>query len=279
MSPRTVLAILRAALRQAAADLRPVIAGAGAFSVLACVAGFVAVGRFYQGVVGASTAFGAMLAASAVGAMGSFIVLQIASEAYTDRIGGALLRVRILPHGPLTWMLGKLLSSVAHSILIQGSILVGAALLIDSLPLSASQALACLPLIVLTAVASAPLGFLAGAASRGMYSALCSYLVILVVVGTSGFLYPLPAMPGWVQAIHQVLPAYWSGHLSRWALVGDPSWEVGGAFHPVLAIGVLLAWIIGGLACAPLIVRHSFRRETIGSLARVQSVIRSQTGL
>ena len=61
--------------------------------------------------------------------------------------------------------------------------------------------------------------------------------------------------------------------------MGDPSWEVGRAFFPVLAVGVLVTWTVLGFAGASLVVRYSFRKETIGSLARVQSTIRSQTGL
>ena len=67
--------------------------------------------------------------------------------------------------------------------------------------------------------------------------------------------------------------------MTRWALVRDPSWEVGRAFSPVLAIGILATWTVLGFAGASFIVRRSFRKETIGSLARVQSTIRSQTGL
>lgn len=54
---------------------------------------------------------------------------------------------------------------------------------------------------------------------------------------------------------------------------------MGRAFSPVLAVGVLTVWTVLGFAGASFIVRRSFRKETIGSLARVQSTIRSQAGL
>ena len=47
----------------------------------------------------------------------------------------------------------------------------------------------------------------------------------------------------------------------------------------MLAVGILVTWTVLGFAGASLVVRRSFRKETIGSLARVQSTIRSQTGL
>ena len=278
MSTRTIQAVLRAACRQAATDLRAGLVGMSV-ALLISVSIIVIVGRSTQATAEAHATFGPMFLASSIGTISCFITFQIAGETYTDRIGGALLRVRILPHGPLTWAIGKTMSSITQTVTFQGAILLGGALFVEDLPLSPSQVLACLPLIVLSAVATAPLGFLVGAFVRGVYSFMISYLPIFTLIGTSGFFMPMNRLPSWVQAVQLALPTYWSGHLTRWALVGDPSWEVGRAFFPVLAVGVLAAWTVIGFAGASFVVRRSFRKETIGSLARVQSTIRSQTGL
>ena len=272
MSIRTFLAVLRAARRQAALDLRAGVVGSG-IALLTSVSALVIVSRNTQ------ASIGPMFLAGSIGTISCFITFQIASETYSDRIGGALLRVRILPHGPLTWAIGKTMSSITQTLVFQGAILLGGALFVEALPLSTSQVLACLPLMVLSAVATAPLGFLVGTFVRGVYSFMASYLPIFALIGTSGFFMPMDRLPSWVQAVQLALPTYWSGHLTRWALVGDPSWEVGRAFSPTLAIGVLAAWTVIGFAGASFIVRHSFRKETIGTLARMQSTIRSQTGL
>ena len=272
MSTHTFLAVLRAARRQAALDLRAGIVGSSV-ALLASVTALVIVSRNTQATVGP------MFLASSIGTISCFITFQIASETYVDRIGGALLRVRVLPHGPLTWAIGKTMSSVTQTLVFQGAILLGGTLFVEALPLSPSQVLVCLPLMVLSAVATAPLGFLVGTFVRGVYSFMASYLPIFALVGTSGFFMPMDRLPSWVQAVQLALPTYWSGHLTRWALVGDPSWEVGRAFSPTLAIGVLAAWTVLGFAGASFVVRHSFRKETIGTLARMQSTIRSQTGL
>ncbi|WP_315584195.1 ABC transporter permease [Actinomyces viscosus] len=278
MSIRTVQAVLRAASRQAGSDLRASLVGTSVALLIAatCV---IVVGRQTQTTTEAHAAFGPMFIAGSIGTISCFITLQIASETYNDRIGGALLRVRVLPHGPLTWAIGKTMSSITQTVVFQGTILLGGALFVEALPLSASQVLACLPLIVLSAVATAPLGFLLGAFVRGLYTFMITYLPAFALIGTSGFFMPMDRLPSWVQAVQLALPTYWSGHLTRWALVGDPSWEVGGVFSPVLAVGVLAAWTVIGFAGASFIVRRSFRKETIGSLARMQSTIRSQTGL
>jgi len=278
MSIRTFLAVLRAACRQAAMDLRAGIVGSSV-ALLASVSAIVLAGRSTQAATEAHTAFGPMFLASSIGAISCFITLQIAGETYTERIGGALLRVRILPHGPLTWTIGKTISAITQTIAYQAAILLGGALFVEALPLSASRVLTCLPLIVMSAVATAPLGFLAGALARGVYSFMVSYLPVFALIGTSGFFMPMDRLPSWVQAVQLALPTYWSGHLTRWALVGDPSWEVGGAFSPALALAILAAWTVLGFAGASFAVRRSFRKETIGSLTRAQSTIRSQTGL
>ena len=278
MTAHTIQAVLRAACRQAAADLRAGLVGTS-IALLASASAIVLASRSTQATAEAHATFGPMFLASSIGTISCFITFQIASETYSDRIGGALLRVRILPHGPLTWAIGKTMSSITQTVAFQGAILLGGALFVEALPLSPSQVLACLPLMVLSAVATAPLGFLVGTFVRGVYSFMASYLPIFALVGTSGFFMPMDRLPSWVQAVQLALPTYWSGHLTRWALVGDPSWEVGRAFSPTLAIGVLAAWTVIGFAGASFIVRHSFRKETIGTLARMQSTIRSQTGL
>ena len=278
MSIRTFLAVLRAAYRQAAMDLRAGIVGSSV-ALLASVSAIVLAGRSTQAATEAHTAFGPMVLASSIGTISCFIALQITGETYTDRIGGALLRVRVLPHGPLTWAIGKTMSSITQTLVFQGAILLGAAFFVDALALRTSQVLACLPLMVLSAVATAPLGFLLGACVRGLHSFMVSYLPIFALMGTSGFFMPMDRLPSWVQAVQLALPTYWTGHLTRWALVGDPSWEVDRAFFPVLAVGVLAAWTVLGFAGASFVVQRSFRKETIGSLARMQSTIRSQSGL
>ena len=278
MSIRTFLAVLRAARRQAALDLRAGVVGSG-IALLVSVSAIVLAGRCTQPTAGTHTTFGPMFLAGSIGTISCFITFQIASETYSDSIGGALLRVRILPHGPLTWAIGKTMSSVTQTLAFQGAILLGGALIVEALPLSTTQVLACLPLMVLSAVATAPLDFLVGAFVRGVYSFMASYLPIFALIGTSGFFMPMDRLPSWLQAVQLTLPTYWSGHLTRWALVGDPSWEVGQTFFPALAVGVLATWTVLGFAGASFIVRRSFRKETIGSLARMQSTIRSQSGL
>ena len=272
-------ALVRAVWLQSAADLRPVLLGSGVFSLLLAAGVIVTVGRMSNGLVEAYTAYGPMFVAGSVGALSGLITMQIASETFTDRVGGALLRVRILPHGPLVWTISKTVTALVHTMATQLAVLLGAALFVSALPLSVAQVLECVPFIILSSLAAAPLGIAAACASRGMYSLMVTLLPIMALVATSGAFFPVVALPRWLQLIHLALPTYWSGHLTRWALVDDPSWEIGGAFRPEAALTVLVAWTVVGLGLlAPALVRRSFRRESIGNLARMQSAARSQTG-
>lgn len=279
MNPRAIPAVLRAGARQAAGDLRPVLWGRGLVGQLVWVVVIIVVARIFDGLDSDEMLFGPMFLAGSIGGYGFLVVMVIVGETYNDRLGGALLRVRILPNGPRIWAVGKTFSSVGQTIFTQVAVLVGATLFLGSLSWSAPRILLCLPVVLLAAVSAAPLGFLVGSLVRGVYSMMLGFLPMVAVMVTSGVFCPLDVFPRWLQVIQLVLPAYWSGHLTRWVLVGDPSWEFGGVFNPALAAVILVAWIVVGFAAVPAVVRRSFRKESIGSLARMQSTIRSQAGL
>lgn len=273
-------ALARAVWHQSVADLRPVLLGSGVLSLLLTAGFILVVGRMNTSVIEAQTAFGPMLVAGSVGALSGLITTQIASDTFTDRVGGALLRVRVLPHGALVWTISRTATALVSTTVMQLIVLLGGALFLPALPLDVGQILACVPFIVLSSLATAPLGILAASTARGMYSLMVTLLPLMAVVVTSGSFFPIGVLPRWVQLVHQVLPTYWAGHLTRWALVGDPSWELDGAFHPGVALAVLALWAVVGLTVvAPALVRRSFRKESIGSLARMQTATRSQAGI
>ena len=177
-----------------------------------------------------------------------------------------------------TRAIGKTISTITMSAIIQGAVLIGA-VLTRSLPVSAPQILICLPLIVLSAVAAAPLGFLMGSMTRGLYSVMITYLAALPLLLTGGSFFPLDWLPRWAQAIQLVLPTYWAGHLTRWALAGDPAWEVGGVFAPALAVGILTVWAVVGFAVAPEVIRRSSAGRASVPCPACSPPSRSQSGL
>lgn len=275
------LSVLRAASRQVYGDLRPQWFTVTLLPIFGA-AGLIMAARLFtapEDVLASGVTRGAVLIAGSVGVLAGLVIFLIVNETYMDRVSGALLRVRLLPHGPMVWAVGKAFSVVTQMVVLQVPVLIGLFLCFDLASPTPARIALCLFLIGLSVLACAPLGFLLGVLVRGVYTAMMLYAVIIVGLAFSGFLLPMTEMPAWVQVIQAALPPYWSGHLTRWALVGDPSWEIGGVFHPALAVGVLLAWVVVGFALVPPIIRRSFRKETIGGLSRMQSTIRSQSGL
>lgn len=80
MSTRTFLAVLRAARRQAALDLRAGVVGSG-IALLVSVSAIVIVGKNSQVATAAHAAFGPMFLAGSIGTISCFITFQIAGEA------------------------------------------------------------------------------------------------------------------------------------------------------------------------------------------------------
>ena len=78
MSTRTFLAVLRAARRQAALDLRAGVVGAG-IALLVSVIAIVLAGRSTQPTAGTHTTFGPMFLAGSIGTISCFITFHIAS--------------------------------------------------------------------------------------------------------------------------------------------------------------------------------------------------------
>ena len=274
-APPMFLAVLRASLVQVRGELRPAFIGAGMFTAFLPALLVLWLSRLN---LTGGTGTDSLTVAGFVGSWSCMIVIQVGTETYMDRVGGALLRVRVLPHGPMVWTIGKTVSTMAILVVSQVILLVLGMILLDGFPLGWGQLIPAIGLAIVASLAAAPIGFLTGAVARGPNLQMFSYVLVLALLGTSGAAIPLVALPGWVQVIQQALPFYWSGHLTRWALVGDPAWEVGGSFRPLLAFGVLAVWVLVGFPVAAALVRRGFRKERIGRLSRMQTNIRSLTG-
>ena len=106
-TPPIFLKIFRAALVQVRGDLRPAFIGAGIFTAFLPALLILWLSRLnLTGGPGTDL----LTVAGFVGSWSCMIVIQVGAETYTDRVGGALLRVRVLPHGPMVWAIGKTIS-------------------------------------------------------------------------------------------------------------------------------------------------------------------------
>lgn len=275
--------IIHTAFTQARADLRSVFFSSSLLGFILGPGFIIGLGYYLSDHVRENVpiSMGSFILVSSIGAFATMITIQINSEMYSERLDGTLLRVRTLPHGALSWALGKTLSNLILQGLVQAVIFLGIFLLTPPTSINAVQWAIVLPLALLAIFASAPIGFILGSLVRGVYSQLLLYVAAIAAVATSGAFFPITLLPTWMQYIHMALPFYWAGHLSRWALLGSnaSAFDITASPQPVLAMFLLLAWMTAGFALATWSINRSFRKLSLSSLASMQSAMRSQLGV
>lgn len=261
-------------------DLRPQLLGAGLVSVVLTPVIVVGISTL----LGDSsrfqlpTSFGVFMITGLVGAFGGLVAMQLSTELGTERFNGTMLRVRVLPNGPLLWAIGKTLSTSVLILAMQVVLVIASLIALDGFTMTPLQALGALGVAVLSVAACAPFGFFAGVLVRGSWSLMAAMGVTGGLFLISGGFFPISILPRWLQLFDVALPFYWSGHLAH-ALLLDPASgavEFGGQFQPWIAVGVLLAWTVVGFALVRLVLERSFRRVSLGSLAAIQASMRSQ---
>ena len=204
-----------------------------------------------------------------LGLAGAMAAFQIISEMNVERTDGTLLRLRMLPNGLNGWVFGKTLSVGVQTLWTALVMTVGVLLIAPRLEIdTVARYFALAVVIVITYLVMLPFGIMAGTITKGSIGLLIAMAVYMIIFALSGALLPISIYPTVLQWIMVATPFYWSAHVARWALLGPEFGvlEFGGAFQPLLGLGVLLAWAIIGYLLAPRVLRRGIRRETVGSL-------------
>ncbi|MDO5050096.1 MAG: ABC transporter permease [Actinomycetaceae bacterium] len=224
---------------------------------------------------------GSYMFVSMLGGLAMMLVMHLNSEMMNDRLSGVLLRARSLPNGPLIWSVAKSTSMALLVFLMQAVLLIAAFILFDFSDMGIARILLLIGIMIFAVIAHAPLGLMLGVLNRGVWINMIILIGLLGVFITSGAAFPISVLPRWLQVIQLALPVYWSGHLARWAVLPAElgASEIVGGYQPLLAVGVLLAWIIIGYAIASKLVKRFFRAESIGTLAKLQSSLKNQLGV
>lgn len=193
----------------------------------------------------------------------------ITSELVTEQEDGSVLRAKTIPHGLTAYLVGKIISLSATSLLTVLLTLVAAQLALGAvLPTSLAAWLALVGLALLTLAATAPLGASLGSLARSPIAILPISLVAYGLMFVSGIFFPLSLMPEWVGGIVKMFPLYWLGLDSRVILL--PAEQFAGPLDAALGIIVPLAWAIGGAFLAPLALGAMSRRQSGARLQEVQ---------
>lgn len=235
------------------------IGGAGQPQILLFVAGFVALAVFQSS------------------------ILQFPIALATDREDGTLLRVRGIPDGVASYVVGKVAVTLLTVFVNVALILLTAVLVLGApLPPTPGRWFTLVWVLALSTCAATLIGAAVGAmlpnARQGTGWVLFPLMGLMVISGT---IVPFSLMPSILQTIASVFPLKWMAQGVRSALY-DPVYEAAEASgswqHPQIAL-VLLAWTVLGAIVAPRLIARTTRRETGAKLDERRAEASQRVGL
>ncbi len=189
----------------------------------------------------------------------------------TEVEDGTVLRLRATPRGTTTYSVGMLTAQVLGTLPMLAVLLVPWPFLLgDPMHQGAGGWVALVGWLLLGTLAVLPVGVVAGALcgrpGRVVPFAVAPVVVLAFVSGVFG---PPTGLPGWAQGAVQAFPLYWLAHGLRSTTLpaGAEVLEIGGAWHPGLAVAVLAAWAVVGALVAPVLLRRVTSRQTAGAMA------------
>ncbi|SDI15797.1 ABC-2 type transport system permease protein [Sinosporangium album] len=191
-----------------------------------------------------------------------------------DREEGALLRLRTVPGGIGSFLIGRAVSiTLAATLQIALILAIGLAVGGASLPASPGHWLTLAWVLPLGMLAVVPLGAALGALLPNPRTAGAVLgLPVMGLLIISGAMFPVTAMPEAVRWVAQAFPLYWQGHGIRAALLSDSTLaaEIGGTWRLAESAGILALWLVAGMVLAPRLLRRATRgaagtRSPVGS--------------
>ena len=176
--------------------------------------------------------------------VGLVAVPQVVSQAKTQ---GTLEYMRSLPVPRMVYLLADL--TVWLAIIMPGLVfaLVVASLRFD-LTLDVSPLV--VPALLLVALTASSVGYAMACVLPPMVAVLLTQVLVVFVLMFSPLNFPAERLPGWLQAVHSVLPIQAMGEVIRGTLAGGTFPLTAGPFL------LLVAWCAGGLGVAYLTLRR-----------------------
>lgn len=221
-------------------------------------------------VPGTEFSLGARTLPGALGMVVAFSgMVGLAQQLTVEREDGTLLRAKAIPHGMTGYLIGKIVQVSGMTLISCLLVLIPGLFLFDDLSVGIGSWLTLAGVLLLGLVATMPLGAIIGSLFSNPRNMGLVILPIMGLVATSGIFFPLTNFPFWLQWIGQAFPVYWLGLGMRSALLPDQLAvaEIGGSWHPVATVLVLLGWAIAGLLVAPVVLRRMARRESGSAVA------------
>lgn len=186
-------------------------------------------------------------------------LMGVAGQLSYDREDGTLLRAKAVPQGMLAYLVSRVVLATLTTVFSMLLLFIPALFFIDGLTSIGWNGLGwfCVFFIV-GLLATAPLGAAVGSLVKSSGPGFgLTFIPIGILTAISGIFSPITNLAGWLQAVAQLFPVYWLGHSMRYAFLPDEAAaaELGGVWRPEMAVIVLLAWAVVGMAFAPRLLR------------------------
>ncbi|GAA2816853.1 ABC transporter permease [Crossiella cryophila] len=185
----------------------------------------------------------------------------------TDREDGALLRLRGVPGGVQSYLLGKLavigVLTIAYviALLVIGTVVSG-----TGLPAGPAGWATLAWVLLLGVLAMSGLGAIGGALAPDPRLVAVVGLFLLGLIPLSGFFFPVDSLPGPLRIVGAVFPLSWLAEGIRLAFTPGP------APGRLVVVGLVLgAWTVLGAVCAPPLLRRMTRLRSGSAPAKASA--------
>lgn len=197
-------------------------------------------------------------------------MLGLTQQLIAERQDGTLLRLKALPHGMPSYLIGKIVN-VAGIVLIACAAVtfLGIAMLPDVSAGDTGIWLGLAWVLPLGLLALLPVGAILGSLIDSPRNIGLVMVPMFALASVSGIFYPASQLPVWLQHVAEVFPLYWLGLAARAALLPDSAVaaEIGESWRHWETVGVLGLWAVAGLLLAPAVLRRAARRESGSTMA------------
>lgn len=196
-------------------------------------------------------------------------MLSLTQQLVVERQDGTLLRLKALPHGMPSYLIGKIVN-VASTVLVACAVVVltGVVMLPDVSLGDRGLWLGLAWVLPLGLLAMLPIGAILGSLIESPRNLGLVMVPLFGLASVSGIFYPSSQLPAWIQHVGEIFPLYWLGLAARAALLPDTavSAEIGDSWRHWETVGVLGLWAVAGLLIAPVVLRRMARRESGSSM-------------
>lgn len=200
---------------------------------------------------------------------------SLAQQLVADRHDGTLARLRMIPQGVQTYLVGKVVLVSAMVLLVCLVLAVAGIVLSEDIrPGDLAMWAGLAWTLPLSLVAILPWGAILGLVIRTARNVNIVLFPLLGLAAISGTFAPITGYPEWLQVAVMVFPLYWIALGARAALLPDSfsAVELHGSWQHLETLLVLGGWAFVGCILAPVALRRARLRRAGSAVVRTPAV-------